>query len=464
MDYLSKMTAGFLVVLLSFLPATVYATEFHIEPHVEFGSTKKAEEAKKPKAIEISPWKLVDTVVGSSEESFIGKVKGMSNTFVTGSNGSKLGAAHHLMAIIFVMILGFGALNRLMGSSLEDVVSDMIRGIILFAIPFAAISNWSEINKIFYDGLIKLAGALGPLNPLEIAANLMREVTGGGSFFNKIKFDIENVWQSIIMAAVWIVGVVVVGIASIYLLFNLFAAFYLPQVFMAVGMVVGPLLVVWMPFRPLAGMAAQWVNFMIANAATLLVASIIIKAAGGTIKNLLNQASRIIFNGEFGDITVTPIVTFFSLAFLLFLVGAMLGAANNIAQGLTGGAAVGSQLLERLGGAAAGKGLNMTGATGTSGVGAAVGLAGKIASSGLGKVGGFIGKVSQNAAANAGAFVAGKMGNKAGTAVMNTIAWAGGKVSAGMNAASVGAANLGGSTKGALNGLLGIHGRPPGKG
>ena len=249
-----------------------------------------------------------------------------------------LAAGRWLLALVAVMMIAFGGIRALLGDALEDVVAQLFRGVMTFAVPFLALAAWGDVAGIFVDGMMRLTEGFAGSDPLSAASSLVGAVGAGREVFTSISWLDVSALPAFF---VWLFGSAVIGAAMLWLLFNLFMAFFLPQIFMAIGMIVGPLLVVWLPFGPLSAYARKWVDFMVANGISLLVASIIIAATSGVIADLLGVARAAITQQDMWQATSTPLIAYLVSASTMILIGSILGQSRDIAQGLVGSVAAG---------------------------------------------------------------------------------------------------------------------------
>lgn len=343
--------------------------------------------------VDPSLFQLTELVVGENS-ALIQALRSKSDYFV--SNG----AAQSLLSIILVMMILSGLLSRFMGAALDEVIAAGIQGAVLLSVPFMAIMNWPLVNSMFYDGMLNIAKLFGSLDVVAKAANLFTSAPTASEIFKGV-----GMLEFIPAVIYWALMALVMGVASLYLIMAMFIAVQLPMIFMAIGMVFGPLLIVWMAFRPMSGFATTWISFMVANAMTLMVASLLMWAAEGVVTKVFEVSRSLLTSGDMAATLATPFIGVIALAVIMFVIGHILLQSNNIARGLTGGVAIGGGAMER-GAAMISNSVNKT-LMKTAGVGAAAGALGggaKLAAA----VGG---KITQNAAATAGV-VAEKMAGK----------------------------------------------------
>lgn len=194
--------------------------------------------------------------------------------------------------------------------------------------------------------------------------------------------------------------IVFMGVAAMTL--GMLVAGYIPLVALQIGIIVGPILIAWLPFEPMANYAHTWLKFMIVNAMTIVVAVILLlmtKAAMGPISSTLAE----MIGGGIWDGTVGMIASVFMIVAILLFVTFMLFQADEIAGGLIGHSSVGGGFMGRAVSGAMGKAVKQ-GAVGKGGKSGG-GEGGKSGGGGGGSGGalGAAGRAAQTAVSSGGA-------------------------------------------------------------
>ncbi|MFZ2629296.1 MAG: type IV secretion system protein [Rugosibacter sp.] len=148
--------------------------------------------------------------------------------------------------------------------------------------------------------------------------------------------------------------IILTGIAlflSVALLFALFS----PLLMLQIGIIFGPILVCWLPFEPLSGLAKTWLKFMVTSGMSLAVGVLLALLAGTSIDNFITTISTL--NAD-PDLPFTMTVAaklggFLSNAAVMIFIGVMLFRADSIAGALVGGASgggggVGAAIINRV--------------------------------------------------------------------------------------------------------------------
>lgn len=138
---------------------------------------------------------------------------------------------------------------------------------------------------------------------------------------------------------------------SVALLFALFS----PLLMLQIGIIFGPILVCWLPFEPLEGLAKTWLKFMITSGMSLAVGVLLALLAGTSIDSFITTIGAI--NAD-PDLPFTMSVAaklggFLSNCAVMIFIGVMLFRADSIAGALVGGASgggggVGAAIMNRV--------------------------------------------------------------------------------------------------------------------
>lgn len=299
---------------------------------------------------------LIDATIGQLLSSLLN----MADTFV--------GTGYVFLSLAFTLAAISGIYQWWTSGSIQDLVANGVRTLIVIAPLLILFNGWggymNTFGDFFYKELPSKMGVTGG-TAAQVAGDAMKQISGA------VKFDAGNDSkassgtsagnQSAEKQSLWSKFVSAISMAGLYslliqflvfilnmlLMFGILFALFMPIASLYIGMIFGPLLLAWLIWRPLADMGARWFSFMISNGINFVVAIVILKAMSGTISAMTTQLNGMAADGfatGLAGLTVTLIAL---LAIYIFALNLML-AANNIAQGMTGGAAMGEGLFGKI--------------------------------------------------------------------------------------------------------------------
>lgn len=261
------------------------------------------------------------------------------------------------------------------------------------------------LDHLFTVGLSNMLDKVVPANTFGAVPGTA--VTGGGAGVAQVQVVVTNLMHSlsasiphiaagkatigadfveVFMVAVLFVPVVIFAMALMF-------ALYGPLLLLDIGIVMGPLLIPWMVWKPLAKLASAWLTYMLTMGLAFLVGmlmgNVVIMAIGSILKHAFSSAGA--------AAQLSDVVLLLPIILVMLFMGYMLFKAEAIAAGLIGGphigsggvllaAAVGVSRMASGGGRGAAKGAAAGSAAGPAGA-AAGGAAGAAegAASGAGK-------------------------------------------------------------------------------
>jgi len=164
---------------------------------------------------------------------------------------------------------------------------------------------------------------------------------------------------------------IVIFVLTVVLMTTMLFAVFMRVASLYIGAIFGRLIIPWLAWKPLVNMTERWVSFMISNGIAFCVAITIVNALGkalaGIVSRVLSAANQSV-SGGIGEYVISMVGIF---AVYLFVIN-LLSQANNIAQGMTGGTAIGEGLFGKIAAMAAGAAVGkMAAATGAGHLGAA---------------------------------------------------------------------------------------------
>lgn len=304
---------------------------------------------------------LLSVTIGqllASLQSMVGTFSGLGLTFLS-------------MAVVLTLFSGIYA--WWLSGSIQDLVANGVRMLIIIAPLLILFSGWDGYMKtfqgFFYNELPAHLGMTGG-SPEAIVGASVQQVMDAVKFPETTAAGEDEGWLSSVTAAFSmksfysLILTTLIFILNVLLIFAMIFAVFMPVAGLYIGAIFGPLVLAWMPWKPLADMSARWTGFMIANGITFVVALVIIKALGVTVATIATQLAGMADESALGGIAGYVVSLVALLAIYIFAVNLLL-QANNMAQGMTGGATVGEGLFGSLAaaGAAAGMG-RLGGATG----------------------------------------------------------------------------------------------------
>lgn len=225
--------------------------------------------------------------------------------------------------------------------------------------------------------------------------------------------------------------IVFIGVAAMML--GMLVAGYVPLVALQIGIIVGPILIAWLPFQPMSNYAHTWLKFMIVNAMTIVVATILLLMTQAAVGSITSILSEMLADGAMTG-GLGAMASAFTVCVVLLFVAYMLFQADEIAGGLIGHSSVGGGFMGRAISGAIGR-ATKAGAVGSKGGnGGALGIAGRGAQGAVSSTG-----KALTSAGNTMGYRAANMLNNGGGSLGNRV---GGSVLAGAAAASYGAGHL----------------------
>jgi hypothetical protein len=264
------------------------------------------------------------------------------------------GTGMTFLVLAFTLSVVGGVYNWWTSGSIQDLVSNGVRMIILMAPLLVLLNGWGSYMgsfvKFFHTGLPAVVGVPGDtpeaivgktIQGLQKAVQFNNTADTKKEWYDRISdfFSLANVFSALI----WIL----VFVLNALLAFAMIFAVFMPVAAMSIGVIFGPLILAWLPWRPLADMSSRWLGFMIANGITFVVAIVIMKALGVSIENMTMQLVKVTSSSKLIG-TIGYLFTMMALVAIYIFATNLLLQANNIAQGMTGGATVGEGLFGKL--------------------------------------------------------------------------------------------------------------------
>ncbi len=127
-------------------------------------------------------------------------------------------------------------------------------------------------------------------------------------------------------------------IVGMGLILAMLFALYSPLIMLQLGVIFGPILICWLPFRPMENLARQWFRFMLTSGMSLLVGVMLVLICAGSIDVFVSSISSV----QSADLPwfmqiVAKFSAFIAAATAMLFMAAMMFRADNIAAALIGG-------------------------------------------------------------------------------------------------------------------------------
>lgn len=333
--------------------------------------------------------------MGNSAGSMLSVTIGQLLASLQGMVGTFSGLGMTFLSLAVILSLLGGVYAWWISGSIQDLVSSGVRMLIIIAPLLILFNGWGGYMKsfqgFFYNELPSYLGLAGG-SPEAIVGQSVQKVMDAVKFPDTNASSDEQSWWSVVTDAFSmktlysLILTALVFILNVLLIFAMIFAVFMPIAGMYIGAIFGPLILAWLPWKPLSDMTARWTGFMIANGITFVVALVIIKALGSTVAAISTQLAGMADDSLMSGIAGYAISLVALFAIYIFAANLLL-QANNMAQGMTGGATVGEGLFGKLAAVGAAGGMLSAGRLGAMAHGKAAGAAGKAAAAAPGAVG-----------------------------------------------------------------------------
>lgn len=306
-----------------------------------------------------------------------------------------------LLGVGTMLTVFWGVYNFLIGDGIEEFVGDMVKTLLIASIPAALLipnGGWNNVassveryfTKEVVGALVKAApgrntfsaeskpsevinGSLQKISEVLATGTLMWSgIDGGikrGIAINESIYEegelkdgpllnrgigyvrragvalkdsavnlVETAWGTMGSLITGPVMAVLMYIMLAILTFALIFTLYVPLVAIKVGIVFGPLLIAWLPFKPLSDLTVQWFKFMMAAGLSYAIGVFMLLLTSGTTRWLANEIERLLNEGSalsalFGGVILVSVLTYFIFK--------LLSTNDEMASALVGSASVG---------------------------------------------------------------------------------------------------------------------------
>lgn len=304
--------------------------------------------------------------------------------------------------------------------SFQDLLENVVRTIIVVAPLSLIISDWVSYNETFtnfftqqlpsYIGvggedkyqavskaISKLFSAVDVLNPMKQNNDTPTPGTDANALvwvgygFAKTWDVLTSTGGALVDGAIleWIYLLIMwllVSALTFFLVGAMLFAVFMPVAGLAIGTIFGPLIVSWLPWKPLASMTERWTSFMISNGISFVVSMTIVSALGDAVTETVTYIMNLAKEASMGGALAAYGVGMIAVAAIYLFVINLLTSADSIAQGMTGGAALGEGMFGKISSLASGAGVVKSGKSALGGSLAAGKGAGSAAGAAAGAV------------------------------------------------------------------------------
>ena len=206
---------------------------------------------------------LLQATIGqllASLQNMVGMFSGLGLTFLS-------------LAVILTLFSGIYA--WWLSGSIQDLVANGVRMLIIIAPLLILFSGWDGYMKtfqgFFYNELPAHLGMSGG-SPEAIVGVSVQQIMDAVKFPETAGEDkgwLSRVASAFSMKTFYsLVLTTLIFILNVLLIFAMIFAVFMPVAGLYIGAIFGPLVLAWMPWKPLADMSARWTGFMIANGIT----------------------------------------------------------------------------------------------------------------------------------------------------------------------------------------------------
>lgn len=294
--------------------------------------------------------------------------------------GALVPLAGVLLTIAFLSELATSVYQWWLAGSMDKLLGSLFRLAIIVAIPLAALASWSSASSLIPRYLqTTIAKELSGSNPLELIQKLIgvvdkfeRQVfdaaskdvtqappgkptttvevdingnpTGSATVYQTpvgigaLTFIGERLINYMTAAVATILFMFLVGLPMMILSFVLLANLFGFQILAYVGMIVGPIMIVWLPWQPLSWLFMSWIKYMIVAGLSYAIAMLLgsIAQAGATALTTSLLLSFDMREGFLGLI-LALMPMFLALGATLLFMAWMVHKSEDIAQALISG-------------------------------------------------------------------------------------------------------------------------------
>lgn len=282
------------------------------------------------------------------------------------------------LAVVLLLVVLNAMLTWWMGQ-IGGAVAKAVRGLLIFSIPFTLLAgnNWLTTTGAlagFFQTevtqpLLERAGGVGAQGGPELVKSLITKIANSVWPEEKNAAGEKNGWEKTMdflsnpatsMGSAMFSSLtdflfrVLLTIVAMGLMVATFFSLYAPLLMLQFGVILGPILICWLPFAPLADLARQWLKFMITSGMHLVVGVLMVLIASTSIDSFtttmagMGSAPDLPFylelTAEVGGFLATASV----MIFLTVMMFRGEGVASALVGGATEGGGVGAVIMQRV--------------------------------------------------------------------------------------------------------------------
>lgn len=219
-------------------------------------------------------------VIGAILNPILAAAAGMSGGL---ANMGKTFLEFAILVELFLLLVGY-----LIEPGIQELMASAAALFMRIAIPLYLLLAWPTpllgMEKFFTQEVFSVFGIGSAETLLEHAMNTLLPAIGkfmvpypSAGHIVTVKFwdipgrTVEYIMDLLAVTLVDILVLVLVGGATALMILGFLIALYGPQIMLGIGMIFGPILVAWAPFRAMSWLARGWYKYMVACAMALIV-------------------------------------------------------------------------------------------------------------------------------------------------------------------------------------------------
>lgn len=272
-----------------------------------------------------------------------------------------------LLSVALVLTL-LNAVYMWWAGQTGGAVAKAVRGLLIFAIPFTMLAegNWLTttgalagfFQQEVTQPLLAKGGAAGGGGPELVKGMITRignsvwpeeqdkagEKSGWEKTMDFLSNPATSMGGAMFSSLTDFLFRALLTIVAMMLIVAMLFSLYAPLLMLQIGVILGPILICWLPFQPLADLSRQWLKFMITSGMSLVVGVLMVLIASTSIDSFTTTMGAM---GADPDLPLSmelaaKIGGFLATASVMVFMSFLMFRADNIAAALVGGATEGS--------------------------------------------------------------------------------------------------------------------------
>lgn len=275
-----------------------------------------------------------------------------------------------LLSLALVLTL-LNAAYMWWAGAVSGAMASALRGLLIFSIPFFLLNgnNWTaatgSLANFFQvevtQPLLAKGGGAGAGGGADLVKGMISKIgnsiwpeeknsAGEKSGWDKTKEFLSNpvnsLGSSLFSSLTDFLLRVLLTVVGMGLIVAMLLALYSPLLMLQIGIILGPILICWLPFQPLADLSRQWFKFMVTSGMSLVVGVLLVLIVSTSIDSFVLSMQGV---GNDPDLPLVlelaaKIGGFLSAAGVMIFIAVMLFKADEIASALVGGATAGGNV------------------------------------------------------------------------------------------------------------------------